>query len=94
MQVYLCFLGIPSWHAFKALFDLVEHDLSSGNKLSKLNVLMIFFMKICLNLCVDDIVHRFNVSKSTAFRHFYHVLDVMYVKTKASFTGLIVRFYE
>ena len=45
------FLGIPSWRAFKALFDLVEHDLSSDNKLSKVNVLMMFFMKICLT-CV------------------------------------------
>ena len=61
---------------------MVEHNLPSGTKLSKFNILVMFFMKICLNLCMEDIAHCFNVNKSTVSRHFHDVLHIMYVKTK------------
>ena len=48
---------------FKALYDLVEHDLPCGPKLSKLNTCMIFFLlKVHLNLHFDDITFRFNLT--------------------------------
>ena len=49
---------------FKALYDLVEHDLPCGPKLSKFNTLRMFFLKVRLNLHFDDIAFRFNVCPS------------------------------
>ena len=48
---------------FKALYDLVEHDLPCGLKLSKFNTIMMFFLEVYLNLHFDDIAFRFNVNK-------------------------------
>lgn len=43
---------------------------------------MMFFLKVRLNLHLDDIAYRFDVSKATVSRHFHTVLDILYVKTK------------
>ena len=57
---------------FKALYDLVEHNLSCGPKLSKFNafmMLLFFPLKVRLNLHFDEISFRFNVNKRTVCSH-------------------------
>ena len=70
MLLLLLLSGIPEWRVFKALYDLVEHDLPCGSKLSKLNTLcFVFLLKVRLNLHFDDIAFRFNVNKRTVCSH-------------------------
>lgn len=61
--------------------DLIAPDLPEGPKLSKLNRLIMFFLKIRLGLYDIDIADRFQVHPSTVSRNFHLVLDVMSVKT-------------
>lgn len=42
---------------FEAIIDLVESDFPNGTKLSKFNMLVMFFLKIRLNLHDEDIAH-------------------------------------
>ena len=76
------FIGIPDWDVFKALYDLVESDLPVGPKLSKLNNLMMFFLRVRLSYGIEDLAFRFGVSKGQVSKHFHNVLDIIYVKTK------------
>ena len=62
---------------FQAIFNLVEPALPDGVKLSKFSMVLMFFLKIRLNLFDEDIGDRFGVHK----RNFHHVLDIMAVKT-------------
>jgi hypothetical protein len=45
-------------------------------------MLVMFFLKIRLNLHDEDIAHRFSVHNSTVSRNFHRVLDVLYIKLK------------
>ena len=72
----LAFLGLHEWCVFSALFELIEMDLPEGVKLSKMNMLLIFFMKVCLNMQEEIIAHLFGVHQTTVSRHFHRVLDV------------------
>ena len=76
------FIGIPDWDVFKALYDLVESDLPVGPKLSTLNNLMMFFLRVRLSYGIEDLAFRFGVSKGQVSKHFHNVLDIIYVKTK------------
>lgn len=66
---------------FKSLLDLVSSALPDSIKLTKLSMVMMFFLKMRLNLFDEDIAERFGVHKSTVSRNFHRVLDVMAVKT-------------
>lgn len=79
----LLFPGIPDWDVFKALYDLVEPDLPVGPKLSKLNTLMMFFLRVRLSYGTEDLAFRFGVTKGQVSKHFHNVLDIVYVKTKS-----------
>ena len=48
---------------FKALYDLIEHDLPCGPNRNL--IFYVFFLKVRLNLHFDDIAFRFNVNKGT-----------------------------
>ena len=63
----------------KAIYDLVEADLPSS-KVSKFSLLIMFLMKIRLNLFDEDLADRFQVHVSTVSRNFHRVLDVLYAK--------------
>ncbi len=51
-----------------------------NSKLSPFEIIVMFFMRIRLNLVEEDIGYRFGVHQSTVSRNFYKVLDVMDVK--------------
>ena len=54
-------------------------------KLSKFQILVMFFLKIRLNLYDEDIAYRFGIHVSTVSRNFHRVLDILSVYT----TGFI-----
>ena len=81
MAVCVC-AGIPDWDVFKALYDMVEPELPQGRKLSKMNTLIMFFLRIRLNYGIEDIAYRFNITKGQVSKHFHNVLDTLYIKTK------------
>ena len=59
----------------------MEPSLPVCQKLSKENLLLMFLVKLRLNLCDEDLAARFGVHQSTVSRNFHKVLDVMAVKT-------------
>lgn len=75
------YVGIPEWCIFKGIVTLIESVLPESPKLSKISMVLMFFLKIRLNLFDEDIGDRFGVHKSTVSRNFHRVLDVMAVKT-------------
>ena len=83
---YFCYFfshitGIPEWCVFTALFNLIVPALNESRKLSKMSMLLMFFLKIRLNLFDEDIAYRFGVHPSTVSRNFHRVLDVAFAKT-------------
>lgn len=55
--------------------------LPDGLKLSKFHMVLMFFLKIRLNLYDEDIAYHFGVHVSTVSSNFHRVLDVLYVYT-------------
>ena len=74
-------VGLHEWCIFDALFHLVESSLPNSPKISKVNLLLMFLVKLRLNLFDEDIAARFGVHQSTVSRNFHKLLDVMAVKT-------------
>lgn len=74
---------MPEWTVFMALYNLIESAISElpANKLSKFSMILMFLMKIRLNLFDEDLGHRFGVHYSTVSRNFHKILDVMFVRT-------------
>ena len=57
---------------FKTLFELVEPDIREGVKISKFTSVIMFLMKIRLNLFDEDIAYQFGVHIIfTTFLMFY-----------------------
>ena len=75
-------IGLHEWKVFEALYKLVEIYLPESPKLSKFSLLVMFLMKLRLNLFDDDLAYRFGVHHSTVSRNFHRVLDVMAVRTE------------
>ena len=73
----IIFIGIPEWCIFKGFFDFVPESI----KLTKMSMVIMFFLKIRLGLFDEDIADRFGVHPSTVSRNFHHVLDVMATMT-------------
>ena len=78
---FYVYLGIPEWCVFFSLYKFIACDLPDSPKLTKFSMLMMFFLKIRLNLFDEDIAFRFDVHSSTVSRNFHRVLDVLAVKT-------------
>jgi len=76
------YIALPNWTILKAVFDLVLPSLFKmpNSKLSPFEIIVMFFMRIRLNLVEEDIGYRFGVHQSKVSRNFYKVLDVMDVK--------------
>ena len=76
------YTGLPNWQVFNAVMTLVASSLpeAPNSKITTFQMLLMFFMKIRLNLFEEDIGYRFGVHKATVSRNFHKVLDVMYVK--------------
>ena len=77
------YTGILDWTIFTALLNLVAPALPSmpRSKLSSFDMLLMFLIKIRLNLFDDDIGYRYSVHRTTVSRNFHKVLDVMAAKT-------------
>ena len=67
---------------FQAVVDLVTPVLAEGTtaKLSSFQKILVFLMKLKLNLLEDDLACRFNVSCSTVSKTFLKVLNAMAVR--------------
>jgi hypothetical protein len=72
------YTGISDWCIFDGLF-LIRDDLVEGLKHTSL---VMFLMKLRLNLFDEDVAFCFGVHRATVSRNFDHVLDILYVKTK------------
>ena len=76
--------GIPSWELFLTIFSLlVTHPPLQKYQRSHLTLkdqFLLVLMRLRLNLMVEDLGYRFNISKSTVCRIFRTWIDVMYVK--------------
>lgn len=77
----ILFLGITEWPVFEGLFELIAPALPEGLKLTKMSMVIMFFLKIRLGLYDEDIADCFGVHPSTVSRNFHRVLDVMAIKT-------------
>ena len=82
-QLLKFYTGIPDWTVFMALYNLVHSAIPDTpiNKLSKFSMILMFLMKIRLNLFNEDLGYRFGVHHSTVSRNFHKVLNVMSVRT-------------
>ena len=74
-------IGLTEWCIFSALYKLIASDLPESPRLTKLAMLLMFFLKIHLNLFDEDIGYRFDVHLSTISRNFHRVLYIRFVKT-------------
>lgn len=76
------YTALPNWIAFKAVLYLVAPSLptSPNSKLTTFQMMVMFLMKLRLNLFDEDIGYRFCVHRTTVSRNFHKVLDVMDVK--------------
>ena len=74
-------IGFPEWVIFSAFVDLITPDMKTRCKLSNLTLIIMFLMKIRLNLFDEDIAHRFGVHRSTVSRNFHRILNIAAVKT-------------
>ena len=83
--LYYPYIGIHEWCVFQVLLNLIAPTLPEGKKLSKFQMVIMFFLKICLSLCDEDIACRFRVHASTVSRNFHRVLDILTIYT----TGFI-----
>ena len=77
------YLGIHEWCVFQALLNLVSPHLSEGQKLTKFQMVLMFLMKLRLNLFDEDLAHRFGIHQSSVSRNFHRVLDVMFTCTSS-----------
>uniref|UniRef100_UPI00358F4C34 uncharacterized protein n=1 Tax=Myxine glutinosa TaxID=7769 RepID=UPI00358F4C34 len=77
------YTGLPSWAIFVPLFTFTSRALPTCKKLTKFGQVLMFLMKLRLNIFDEDRAYRFGVSQSTVSRNFHRVLDVMFVKTQS-----------
>ena len=61
--------------------NLIKPALPDNSKLSKFCMLLMFLVKLRLNLFDEDMATRFAVHQTTVSRNFHRVLDIMAVKT-------------
>ena len=76
----LCFYtGLPSWLTFMTIMNLVSPYLpvSGNSKLSTLQQVLLFLVKIRLNLANQDLAYRFQIHQGTVSKIYNRVLDVM-----------------
>ena len=78
--LYTC-TGFPEWVLFSAFYDLVHQHLRPHNKISKFSSVVMFLMKLRLNLLDEDIAYRFHVNQAMVSRNFHDVLNVAAAKT-------------
>ncbi|XP_077552871.1 uncharacterized protein LOC144167458 [Haemaphysalis longicornis] len=76
------YTGLPNYEVLKAVYDLIELDAhhTSRNCLLKFQEMVVFLMRLRLNLNLEDIAYRFHVSQATVTRIIYKWLDAAYTR--------------
>ena len=74
------YTGLPSFLVLHAVLDLISPYLTTHAKcsLNHFQKLILVLMRLRLNLSIQDLAYRFNVSKSTVSRTFKTVIAIMY----------------
>lgn len=78
------YTGLGNHKTLKILFDFVSPHVphTTHNKLSNFQQLVLFLIRLRLNLETQDLGYRYNVSQETACRTFNKWLDIMHIKLK------------
>ncbi len=73
------YTGLSCWRVFSAVITLVSPALPPmpNSKLSVFECIVMFLMKLRLNLMDEDIAFRFGVHQSTVSHNFHKILDIM-----------------
>ncbi len=89
------YTGLKSWKLLLIIYKLVlpgiEHcsslDLRKQRftSLPPLEQFLLVLMRLRLNLSLQDLAHRFNISKTTASTYFAKWIDVMFVRLSRNF---------
>ena len=81
-KVLKYYTGLPNRTVFNAVMTLILPSLTStsNSKLSTFEMVVLFFMRIRLNLHEEDIGYRFGIHHTTVSQCFHKVLNVMHVK--------------
>ena len=76
------YTGIPTFNLLMIIFNFVAPYVANihKNALSKFPEFMLCLMRLRLNLTLQDLAYRFNVSRSTSRRIFHRWLDVLNVR--------------
>ncbi|XP_021371061.1 uncharacterized protein LOC110461752 [Mizuhopecten yessoensis] len=78
------YTGLPGFLTLMSLFEFLMSDIPDGNRssLTKFQKLILVLMRLRLNLPVQDLAYRFDVSQATISRAFLSVIHVMFIKLK------------
>ena len=78
------YTGLPSFEILMVLFNYLSVVLprSANTILTPFQEFVLTLMLLCLNLTLNDLGYRFNVSKTTASTVFLKWLDIMFVRLK------------
>ena len=71
------YTGLTAMSVMMAVFDLISPALPERKSISKLQQLLITFMRLSLNLTVQDLAYRFGVHASTVSRVFQTCVHAM-----------------
>ena len=72
------YTGLTAMSVMMAVFDLISPALPERKSISKFQQLLITFMRLRLNLSVQDLAYRFGVHASTVSRVFQTCVHVMF----------------
>lgn len=70
------------WSSLLSLHNRVENKISFGQVLSKFQILLIFLIRVKMNLPAAYLSSAFNVSEASVNRIFTYVLDLLYEDLK------------
>ena len=73
------YTGLTAMSVVMAVFDLISPALPARKSISKFQQLLITFLRLRLNLSVQDLAYRFGVHASTVSRVFQTCVHVMFI---------------